>query len=73
MVPIARKHIAETGLTDRVITRVGDLTRDDIGRDFDLILLSAICLMLSPAENQDLFWRCHRALADAAESVPAAL
>jgi len=63
VVPIAQKHIDEAGLTGRVVTRVGDLTKDDFGRDYDLILLSAICHMLSPSENQDLFRRCHRALA----------
>jgi predicted O-methyltransferase YrrM len=63
VVPIAQKHIEEAGLTDQVVIRVGDLTRDDFGRDYDLILLSAICHMLNPAENQDLFRRCHRALA----------
>ncbi|MCW5977747.1 MAG: methyltransferase domain-containing protein [Bryobacteraceae bacterium] len=61
--PIAQKHIDEAGLSSRVTTRVGDLTKDDFGRDYDLALLSAICHMLSPEENQDLFRRCHRALA----------
>jgi SAM-dependent methyltransferase len=63
VLPIAQKHIDEAGLKGRVVTREGDLTKDDFGRDYDLILLSAICHMLSPAENQDLFRRCHRALA----------
>lgn len=44
-------------------TRVGDLTKDEFGSDYDLILLSAICHMLSPKQNQDLFRRCYRALA----------
>jgi SAM-dependent methyltransferase len=69
VVPIAQKHIDEAGLTGRVVTRVGDLTKDDFGRDYDLILLSAICHMLSPAENQDLLRRCHRALAPAGRVV----
>jgi predicted O-methyltransferase YrrM len=63
VVPIAGKHIAEAGLSDRVITRVGDLRQDEFGKDYDLILLSAICHMLGPEENQDLFSRCYRALA----------
>lgn len=63
VVPIAQKHIDAAGLADRVITRVGDLRSDDFGRDYDLILLSAICHMLSPEENQDLFRRCRQALA----------
>jgi SAM-dependent methyltransferase len=63
VVPIAQKHIDEAGLTRRIATRVGDLRTDDFGEGYDLILLSAICHMLGPEENQDLFRRCYRALA----------
>ncbi len=63
VVPIAQKHIAEAGLGERVTTRVGDLLTDEFGENYDLILLSAICHMLSPEENQDLLRRCRRALA----------
>jgi predicted O-methyltransferase YrrM len=63
VVPIAQKQIAAAGLAGRVTTRVGDLLHDEFGKEYDLILLSAICHMLGPEENQDLFRRCHRALA----------
>lgn len=63
VVPIAQKHIDEAGLADRVTTRIGDLTVDEFGQGYDLILLSAICHMLDPEQNLDLFRRCHRALA----------
>jgi predicted O-methyltransferase YrrM len=63
VVQIAEKHIADAGLTDRVTTRIGDLRRDGFGKDYDLILLSAICHMLGPEENRDLFRRSYRALA----------
>jgi cyclopropane fatty-acyl-phospholipid synthase-like methyltransferase len=63
VVPIAAKHIRAAGLAQRVTTRVGDLRTDDFGRGYDLILLSAICHMLGPEENQDLLTRCGRALA----------
>lgn len=63
VLPIAQRHIDGAGLTARVSTRPGDLTRDDLGTGYDLVLLSAICHMLSPEENQDLFRRCHSALA----------
>jgi 2-polyprenyl-3-methyl-5-hydroxy-6-metoxy-1,4-benzoquinol methylase len=62
VVGIAQKHIAEAGLSGRVVTRVGDLTKDEFGSNYDLVLLSAICHMLSPEENQSLFRRCARAL-----------
>jgi SAM-dependent methyltransferase len=63
VVPIAQKHIAEAGLEGRVTARVGDLLKDDFGEGYDLILLSAICHMLGPEENQELLARCRRALA----------
>jgi cyclopropane fatty-acyl-phospholipid synthase-like methyltransferase len=63
VVPIAQSHVAQAGLTGRVGTRVGDLRRDALGSGYDLILLSAICHMLGPEENQDLFGRALAALA----------
>jgi 2-polyprenyl-3-methyl-5-hydroxy-6-metoxy-1,4-benzoquinol methylase len=62
VVPIAQQNIAAAGLSDRVATRIGDLRKDGFGGPYDLILLSAICHMLSPAENGDLLRRCHEAL-----------
>lgn len=60
--PIASRHIREARLEDRVRTRNGDLTKDDFGHGYDLILLSAICHMLSEEENLDLITRCAKAL-----------
>lgn len=62
VVPIAQRHIEAVGLTERVHARPGDLRTDPLGRDYDLILVSAICHMLSETENQDLFRRCAAAL-----------
>lgn len=59
---IARRHIRAAGLEDRITLRTGDLTRDDFGSGYDLVLLSAICHMLSPGENRDLLSRVRRAL-----------
>jgi (2Fe-2S) ferredoxin/SAM-dependent methyltransferase len=63
VVPIAARHIAEAGVGDRVRARVGDLRKDTFGSGYDLALVSAICHMLGPAENRDLFRRVCRALA----------
>ena len=60
---IARRHIREAGLESRVKTRAGDLERDALGSGYDLVLLSAVCHMLGPEENQDLFRRAFAALA----------
>jgi len=62
VVPIAARHIAAAGLSDRVRTRVGDLRADAFGSGYDLALLSAICHMLGPDENRDLLRRVFAAL-----------
>ena len=63
VLPLTEQYIEKSGLTERVKTRAGDLQRDEFGRDYDLVFVSAICHMLGPAENQDLFRRCFAALA----------
>lgn len=63
VVPLAQKHIDEAGLGDRVRTRVGDLRVDNLGSDYDMVFVSAICHMLSPSENRDLLKRSFDALA----------
>jgi 2-polyprenyl-3-methyl-5-hydroxy-6-metoxy-1,4-benzoquinol methylase len=60
---IAQRHIEEAGLGHRIKTRAGDLRTDLLGKGFDLILVSAICHMLGPDGNRDLFRRCYEALA----------
>ena len=62
VLPIAKRHIQAAGLEGRIETRAGDLRRDSFGQGFTMVLVSAICHMLSPEENQDLFRRCHAAL-----------
>jgi len=63
VVPIAQGHIQAAGLAGRIQTLVGDLRRDKLGEDYDLVFVSAICHMLSPQENVDLLRRCREALA----------
>jgi predicted O-methyltransferase YrrM len=63
VLPIAQGHIARAGLSDRVGTRAGDLRKDAFGAGYDLVFISAICHMLSPEENGDLFRRSFQALA----------
>ncbi len=59
---IAERHIREAGLEDRISTRVGDLRTDEFGGGYDLVLISAICHMLSEEENRNLLARVYRAL-----------
>ncbi len=61
--PIANRHIQAAGVADRVHVRVGDLRCGAIGEGYGLVFLSAICHMLSEAENLDLLRRCLAALA----------
>ena len=62
VLPIAQGHINAAGLAGRVDTRAGDLRHDALGNGFTLVLVSAICHMLDPQENQDLLRRCFEAL-----------
>jgi (2Fe-2S) ferredoxin/SAM-dependent methyltransferase len=61
--PIAQGHIHDAGLDDRVRVRCGDLRSAPLGEGYSLVLVSAICHMLSPEENRDLLQRCFLALA----------
>jgi (2Fe-2S) ferredoxin/predicted O-methyltransferase YrrM len=60
--PIAQRHIDQTGISDRVKTRVGDLYTDEFGNGYDLVLISAICHMNSPEENVDMLKKAFGAL-----------
>ncbi len=63
VLPIAQGHIERAGLSSRIKTHAGDLRGDEFGKDYDLVIVSAICHMLSAEENLDLLKRCCRALA----------
>jgi predicted O-methyltransferase YrrM len=63
VVPLAQENIEKAGLAQRITTRVGDMLRDPLGQNYDLVLASAICHMFSPAENQQLLRRAYDALA----------
>jgi (2Fe-2S) ferredoxin/SAM-dependent methyltransferase len=62
VVPIAQRHVDEAGVQSRVRTRTGDLRSDPFGTGYDLVLVSAICHMLGPEANRDLFARIRKAL-----------
>ena len=59
-----QEHIRKAGLSNRIVTRAGDMLTIPLesGR-YDLVLLSAICHMYSPEENRQLFARAYAALA----------
>jgi len=64
VIPIARKHVEQAGLTDRVTFAPGSFETDDLPTGADLAWVSAIVHMNSRAENRDLFAKVHSALAN---------
>jgi (2Fe-2S) ferredoxin/predicted O-methyltransferase YrrM len=63
VVPLTQQYIRQAGLSDRITVRVGDMLRDPLGEDYDLVVILAICHMFSPEENRELFQRAYAALA----------
>ena len=63
VVPLTQENIRKAGLADRISTRAGDMLREPLGENYELILISAICHMFSSEENKRLFHRAYGALA----------
>lgn len=61
-VSVARRHINEAGLRDRVAVRQGDVLTAPLDSGFDVVLLSNLLHDLSEAENRGLLHRVHGAL-----------
>ncbi len=63
VLPITEEHIRKAGLAERITTRPGDMLTVPLeAGKYDLVLLSAICHMFSPEENQQLLNRAYAAL-----------
>jgi (2Fe-2S) ferredoxin/predicted O-methyltransferase YrrM len=69
VVLLAQRHIDEAGLKDRVRTRTGDLRVDSFGSGYDLVFISAICHMLTPAENVEMLKKAFDALSPSGRGV----
>lgn len=63
VLPLTQEYIRKAGLAERISTTPGDMLTTPLGGDYDLVLLSAICHMFSPAQNLKLFRRAYEALA----------
>jgi 2-polyprenyl-3-methyl-5-hydroxy-6-metoxy-1,4-benzoquinol methylase len=63
-IPHARELAAREGIADLVEHREGDLTRDDLGTDWDVVVLSNILHHFQPGRIADVLARAHRALAN---------
>ncbi len=62
VIPLTRSYVKKSGLTSRFTFLEGDFEKDPFGSGYDLVLLSAIIHMNSPAENILLFKKCAKAL-----------
>lgn len=58
---IARSMVAQSGL-DGIVFRSGDALKDDLGADYDLILLSQFIHAFSPEETLQIFKKASQAL-----------
>jgi SAM-dependent methyltransferase len=62
VIPITQKYIAREGFSESVSTIAGDYLKDELGYDYDLILLSAVIHINSPEENKILINKCAEAM-----------
>lgn len=62
VIPLSKRYVAENGKSDKFTFIEGDYLRDDIGKGYDLIFLSAIIHINSYEENNMLIKRCADAL-----------
>lgn len=61
--PLTRRYVEEQHLSDRIRIVDGDLFQQTYGdAEYDLVFASAICHMLSPEQNAELFKRIFAAL-----------
>lgn len=63
VLPLTQDYILKAGLQRQITTRNGDMLSAKLGSGYDLILLSAICHVFSPEDNQRLIQRASQALA----------
>jgi ubiquinone/menaquinone biosynthesis C-methylase UbiE len=62
VLPITREYVTEAGLIGRFDFIGGDLRTVDFGSGYDLVLISAVCHMLSPRTNRRLIGKAFAAL-----------
>ena len=62
VIPITKQYISREGFDESVTTIAGDYLADKFGKDYDLILLSAVIHINSPEQNKDLLTKCAEAL-----------
>ncbi|GAI54111.1 unnamed protein product, partial [marine sediment metagenome] len=61
-IEVARETVQEEGMRDRVSLQTGDFLEDEIGSDYDAVLLFNVIHMCSPEINASLLHRIFQAL-----------
>lgn len=62
VIPLTRKYIDQEQLSAKVKTAIGDYHTNDLGREFDMVFLSAIIHSNSYDENRNLIRKASKAL-----------
>ncbi|MFI5251673.1 MAG: methyltransferase [Bacteroidota bacterium] len=62
VIPLTRKYVKQAKLSSEIDYRVGDYLKNDIGRGFDIVFLSAIIHSNSEKENRRLLKKCAKSL-----------
>ena len=60
--PITSAYVRDAGFSQRIKVQAGDMLSSPLGEGHDLVLVSAIAHMFSPAQNQQLCRRAYTAL-----------
>lgn len=62
IVEIAKKNIARHQMEQNINVIGGDFTKDDIGKDYDCVILSNVMHFFNPEENKNTAKKCYEAL-----------
>ncbi|MHC4660381.1 MAG: methyltransferase [Planctomycetota bacterium] len=62
VIPIAKRFVSESEVSDRVEYMEGDMLETPFGENWDLIMLGSICHMWSPEQNVELLEKCRSSL-----------
>jgi 2-polyprenyl-3-methyl-5-hydroxy-6-metoxy-1,4-benzoquinol methylase len=62
VIPLARKYVKQGKCSSAIDFSAGDYLKDDLGKGYDIVFLSAIIHSNSESENRLLFKKCAKAL-----------
>jgi (2Fe-2S) ferredoxin/2-polyprenyl-3-methyl-5-hydroxy-6-metoxy-1,4-benzoquinol methylase len=62
VIPIMQNYVKDAGLEGKIDFLSGNMLEADLGKNYDLVILNAICHMFGPEQNLLLFKRVNAAL-----------